>query len=1071
MRRILALLLLFGICTTISTGVYAQNFYVPGFISKRAIINTNFVQNITDYAFINFIQEGRSTLSPASGSYNSGTNYWNSSILDATGYPTTSCSSSCQVDQFNISLPSSGNFGGNSGQYFCLQGRGSGTLSWTAAVSGALFTILAPSSGNACGKRATGTVNWSQDDCTAASGHGTIPAGGTTSASGWAITDNGNGWCIAFQSSGIPVATINFQGKFTTNDPSNTGAYINALAIYESQDVSDWASGNWFRAGYKQPIVTLDPGAIRFMNWNGAVSSTEMRFENRPTPYNEVGYAGVFGPVTTYPPYTVTSGTNQYTLSAASGTPSSMKHGEIARFRLGTSSTVATQHGGNYAQTITQITVPTAGIVQIETNSGSSPHGFNAGDTIELGYVVASNATVLNLYYASGISVGNAGSDAYCGTDTSCFRFSFTTTSMCAGPPCTLCNSTTTCGAGTCTTGNDNCAYAVEGLTLQAGSGNDRTAYPLIQQSGAVNFSYFFNLTAGQYYKFCFNKNAAGETDGSGNLIYGAWVDCNSTTGVATDAPVPLELQTQLINELNAMNPTYPINMWVNIPHMGLIPSDPDYTTASDYPVNMIKTILNGANGFTGLTSGCPKCTLLVEDANETWNTAGNSDGLWFAYLSQLPGSNPNTGCGTSSSPVATDINTYSTLHAELVIQDIKNNAGASNIKYILAGHGNYGVLNGPNFERITGDGIAYSGCWPAMPTGAGAPIVMFDYFAIATYTGPSSAFTSSYLTTGTCPSPSSGDQGSVGCANQWVYDAVTYGSNSTQAQNDLQSWVTNGIVADASQCATPSTCVSGNSVYAFTQFADPCLAILLGTGGFSTPSQSFCGAPSYSIPAFSRKFLINYEGGTGETISNPFPIYSLSCTGGVVTADTKGNTNYFSTNDYVYILDAVPSAYNGVWQVASTGTPDATAFTFSITSCPVGTVTSTGLVTEAVTTNSGNTVHGNGFIIAVDSSQAWGNAEAAFFQTYANNQYMGLPSVYTFIGSGATAGNGNTVPCSNWMMACTDAYGATTTEGNGYFPIWYSLGTYNASYPYLLNRDLDPTSNDNSPVGINKAA
>ena len=57
------------------------------------------------------------------------------------------------------------------------------------------------------------------------------------------------------------------------------------------------------------------------------------------------------------------------------------------------------------------------------------------------------------------------------------------------------------------------------------------------------------------------------------------------------------------------------------------------------------------------------------------------------------------------------------------------------------------------------------------------------------------------------------------------------------------------------------------------------------------------------------------------------------------------------------------------------------------------------------------------------------------------------------------------------WGVSFPDSFGASHTEGGGVAATWTSNAARNIALPYLLNRDLDPASNDNSPAFINAAA
>ena len=186
-----------------------------------------------------------------------------------------------------------------------------------------------------------------------------------------------------------------------------------------------------------------------------------------------------------------------------------------------------------------------------------------------------------------------------------------------------------------------------------------------------------------------------------------------------------------------------PIDMWVCIPHRGMISSDQDYSPASNWPVNMVRTILNGANGFAGLDS---RCKLYVEHSNETWNT-----GFPHANFLKKIGYQrwPASGWG--------DVSSYSTLRAVLSIEEIKAAfPGNSRLKYVISGQGAVGSGFTVNAYRLTGSVYFNS---DLLNTWRTEPISHFDYFAWAGYfynpddgsSGPSSlgVCTNAWLTAG----------------------------------------------------------------------------------------------------------------------------------------------------------------------------------------------------------------------------------------------------------------------------------------------------------------------------------
>src|SRR6185312_12549842 len=168
-------------------------------------------------------------------------------------------------------------------------------------------------------------------------------------------------------------------------------------------------------------------------------------------------------------------------------------------------------------------------------------------------------------------------------------------------------------------------------IGLQVGTGNDRTTYPIQGTGPGLPFGFFgSNLSVNSYYTFHFDKTISGQTDGSGNPVPGVWM-VGGNPG-AHNGDVPVEICTTLINELNAMSPAHPIGMWLNIPVYGLSSMDPDYTTASDWTINCLDTVLNPSSsvrtsGYSALGySGATKLynlPLVVEYANENWNGGG----------------------------------------------------------------------------------------------------------------------------------------------------------------------------------------------------------------------------------------------------------------------------------------------------------------------------------------------------------------------------------------------------------------------------------------------------------------
>lgn len=210
--------------------------------------------------------------------------------------------------------------------------------------------------------------------------------------------------------------------------------------------------------------------------------------------------------------------------------------------------------------------------------------------------------------------------------------------------------------------------------------------------------------------------------------------------------------------------------MWTNIPHLATSSMDPDYTTSSNWGINAVNVILNGANGYAGLSSSAK---LFVEYSNETWNTGGGnavSQTFYCAYRGFLRW--PVSGKSDYSSMVA--------LRSTVAMADIQASAyyDASRVKFVLSGQGTLGV-SGLNAARI--DGTTYFLSDPLNPWGAGvAPMVHHDYFAFAAYIVAQTAFDTANLANYT---------------NQWSVADI---SNASAQEADCAAYVV-GLVSQAS--------------------------------------------------------------------------------------------------------------------------------------------------------------------------------------------------------------------------------------------------------------------------------
>jgi hypothetical protein len=973
-------------------------------LSHRSVFNLNY-STVPDYLFIDFLNTGSSFFNPVG--YNNTPPLWNSATMDASGYPCT--------NQINASCPNSGtnsaqstrSFGGglavpsstNYSDYWCLQGQGSGTVTFTTPPSPPSSSwAIATAHTVTCGAYNGGSANNCPD-------HVTGSGGGP-----FTVTDETwSGWCIALTYSG-PIGL----GKlfFSNDDPNNSGHYIKALHLYERPDGTDLANGLMFRRSTKQLIASLDPSYVRFLNWDWGFGY-DMRFEDRATPTSVPfvsqlgGQLGTSGKFSGLLPYSVASCCTggvpgQYTMSAVTGTPASMKHGERAMFlapnnaagagyapaitniaKSGTTITLTTgdatlatvsstasgnntlHFNSNYPQPqsgeyVLDLTTPSAipnnTTVSSTTSSTLVMSANAAGSGVGSGDVIATGGPTIPLSTGDTAvlfnNVNNSSPGVYLTnyfatniTVTNNIQVTFTFTNASSVPTC-----------------SSNCGNIADAFTLQVGSGNDRTPYPIILDNGTF-YAQYGNIKLGYGYDMCFNKNFAGQSDGSGNALYGAWITCE-------DPPFPVEYEIELVNELNALNPTYPIGMWINTTAMSLICdsyySDPDCSAGSDFPANLVKTIFNGANGFAGLAAPAP---LMIEDDNENFNPTQS------AALLRIFGSQPATvgkvGCATG------DPNSYPVLHSELVMNDIKNSgyAVAGRTFYTLGGQQ---TDPGTTVARMTG-AFGISGCQPPAP--ALVPITMYDALNTAVYFDSDSTQFSNLST----------------YAAQWASDATTFGFNSSQALADLALW--SGPLTNSVNCCS--------------------IAAL----------EAITTSDYLPVMATYGKTAINYEGAWDDGITQFLTITGISCTSGTVTITTTspffatGNTPYQSP---MQIAGVSVAGYNGFFTTSG----NANSFTYTLGGgCPAGTPAISYQGYYGYTT-----FETNAFLRAVDDSAAWGTSELGYMNFVNAGPNMAIPGIYIETDF-------------HWGFTWGDIYGTTTTEGGSLSPAWNSIQTYNNSH------------------------
>ncbi len=637
--------------------------------SQRSVINLGFIFD-NSYPFINFYLAGDNNTSPVGSTFTTGTPW--PALIDANGWP-------------NQPGVSGTPFGGSAR----IPGSDEYTGKWVLVWDGDGQVDIG----------LTGT--WTVD---------------AASSSNYVQNGNGRYANVTFGVGSSPRVVVTLTGatgpqlihvSFTLTDPNSVGAYLKNFRFYQLGDETDLLAGKIFRVGFKQPLVNLNPSAIRFLNWHGGSATRSNRFENRTLP-SAAGYSYQSNWVAS-PSYPAATGTNIFSVGVAvpttanpKNTPASLTHGEIAVLRF-TSGSIR-----NGVYTISAIANgPNA---QVTT---SAAHGLNSGDT-----AIHFNSNGMGMpklnYFPVVVTVVDA--------------------------------THYTIGIDTTTYGTFTSAQGTQYWSINIGA---RGAKPISWPTGSQPASLFGtaagtggnDIPAGAYTTLAYDKNFAIQSDGAGNMIFGAWVFQGS--GAAWGDSAPLEIMTALINEVNALSVsqgiTTSINMWLNMPHTGLTSMDSDYTTASDYALNAVDVITNPtsvqrAGGYSALTANAK---LFIEYSNETWNSAG---GFWaFYYLARMGFLRWPTSGATNA------VDMY-ILRSTIVMRAITAQFGTSRIKRVLSGAGFFGYSVGSlNEARVNASATPGNAgnfyLTDALAAGFGTPITNHDCFATATYFDGDSAY------------------------------------------------------------------------------------------------------------------------------------------------------------------------------------------------------------------------------------------------------------------------------------------------------------------------------------------
>lgn len=843
--------------------------FTPSFpLSQRSTINISFTSGLgNEYRFINHFLPAEGFGPFGSAFSGVGTEPYGR-LIDSSGFPVAATTG----NPFGggVVIPADWQYGATgSGQYYVF--KFDGNAQWTFNTN--TFSYVAGPVTGAWGTRSSSNV--------------TVEA-----SNRWHTTGNATSTYMIFQYTG--GATL-FGLFFGTNDNAGIGVTGNVrnVQFYRLDDEADLIAGNVFRAPYKQMLKNLCPGAIRFMDWHGGNDSRGMRFDTGRTLPNYACYGGQgdggcnwftsppYGPLA----FVDAPGTaNQYivpnavpTTGNTKTTPGSMTHGELITTRLD-SSVVRTGQ-----VLVSNISSATTGVV-----TTSVAHGFNTGDIVvhqcqrtqASGAISGGSPTVITGISTTGLVNGSRidstlvpigttivsttgstvtmSAPATAGTD----QFTFSPMPKLHNFPCKITVTSSTqysladvSGTPVNTTGMGTFGGTIQTMayvTLNVGS---RGAFPIIFEAGYPVGIFTGYLNAGQYNNFIFDKGVSVCSDGAGNQVFGAWIQSespHSNTGHGAGG-VPVEICTALVNEVNALGPARPINMWMNIPYLGVSSMDSDYTTAANWGIGIVNVALNGANGYSGLT---PTAQLYIEYANETWNSSPPAFAIapYLAYRGYCRWPQNTSG----------DLSSMSTLRSCVAMNDIKTSAFYSGrVKLVLSGQGSDAVTPfGLNLLRI--DGTPFQLNDASNPGGVtGNPMKLHNHFAVAGYFEPGATFDSANLSTLT---------------TAWLGNI----GNAAAQEANCSSYV-DGIInlnlSNPNPDATETTWRYGKQVI-------PNIATKVATYG---------------------KSVIMYEGGWNKLVSyrNPVNLYymwgTLDGTTGSITGVDTGDVSAVTVGDFVY--------------------------------------------------------------------------------------------------------------------------------------------------------------------------
>jgi hypothetical protein len=1015
--------------------------------SQRTMQNVNFLDFTYDYQFIDHVRVGGSGpgLSPLGGTYASPTYYttlgnpsWSTdpagAHLDAAGYPQnfTQLNANSVVWGSHLLLPKSSDYGDTVGHGYVIRWTGDCRLTlspgtWTVqSQTGANYTL-------------NGNGDWQGTNQRIVV---TYTGGAQNQQISWRVTQSGqfaglgNGYCRDF--------------RFLRED-----------------DEADFDAGKVFRTGYKDILIAQMPSALRFMNWLGPNNSMVSRFENR-APANAALYGGSYW--TLSPPYGQTAGTgNDYTLAAATGTPVSMQHGEVATARLDRS--MLNPNGSGYAVSAIALCNPGTTCTPGAQVTTSAAHPFAVNDKVVFRTSFSSGMTQANYLNATITAVA----------DTTHFETNVNTTTFSAFTSGTV----------------------VPFVTLDVGG---RGAYPVMDTQGSVPIANVGSINffhANDIRTFYFDKTVFGSRDGSGNLVPGVWMTQTQTSGGSSPhigpvvSDVPIEVAATLIKELNEMSPTKRIDMYMVMPARALLSMDPDYSGASSYSYNVVNAALAVLNTTTSLT---PPRLFFELTPNETWNGPSVTFTQYQLLIQKAYLRNGIAGAITPN-------NYMSALRFKVARDDIIASMGVHpRVHFVMGGQGaaglNASLLGGVNDQRVYGNSMYYSDAYvQALPkiaktgtsntnttlnglgstsdlrvgmgiTKADVPLgTQINSIASATSVIMSAAATgSSTGATSFTPTP---------ITDAWGF---AWGSYFDPPTNHTQGTWTGTIIGD--QLTVTGTCVPscganpspvlsvGDFIVGAGVSTNPNTLIIArgtGTGGDGTYTVSVSQAVGPT--AMTKHQYMAYTTGT-RTFTDDSAMFN----GTNNTVNGGGNySGAANTVQAIANLNYMLSTATGDSQSVPLYTGLAGTYSTRLSALGVYSMQYEGgyEINPAVGASYGGhtmTAGDQAFVLAWQASPDWSTTLQAFFTAYRALPMSVMPaSLYVMISPqwGYTSLTAATL-CG--ATSCPDTYFGGV-EGGSLNQTWTDNGVVNNTLNFLLKRDLDPASNDNDPMWLEKAA